>query len=93
MKDAEGKWHQQSADIDVVGISAIDKTAVIGECKFKKEKIDKEIYETLLRRSKLLSGTYAVTRLLLFSLSGFTKWFDDAKLSNVELLTVEDMYN
>nr|WP_027872283.1 ATP-binding protein [[Eubacterium] cellulosolvens] len=93
MKDAEGKWYQQSADIDVVGISAIDKTAVIGECKFKKEKIDKEIYETLLRRSKLLSGTYAVTRLLLFSLSGFTKWFDDAKLSNVELLTVEDMYN
>ena len=31
---------QQSADIDVVAISEIDKCAVVGECKFKNEKMD-----------------------------------------------------
>ena len=82
----------QSADIDVVGISSIDKTAVIGECKFKNEKIDKEIYETLIRRAKLLSGSYQIVRYLLFSLSGFTNWFDKVDLQNTIKITIEDMY-
>ena len=88
----EGKQYTQSADIDVVGISSIDKTAVVGECKFKNEKIDKEIYETLIRRSKLISGDYHVTKYLLFSLSGFTKWFDNVDTQNLIKLTVEDLY-
>ena len=90
--DEDGKRYSQSSDIDVVGISSIDKTAVIGECKFKNEKIDKEIYETLLRRSKLLSGNYHVICFLLFSLSGFTKWFDKEDIQNTIKITVEDMY-
>ena len=90
--DEEGKRFAQSADIDVVGISSIDKTAVIGECKFKNEKIDKEIYETLLRRSKLLPGNYHVIRFLLFSLSGFTKWFDNEDIQNTIKIKVEDLY-
>lgn len=90
--DDEGKKHVQSADIDVVGISSIDKTAVIGECKFKKEKIDKEVYETLLRRSKLLSGNYHVVRYLLFSLRGFTKWFDKDGIQNTIKITLNDLY-
>ena len=91
--DEEGKRYLQSADIDVVGISSIDKTAVVGECKFKNEKIDKEIYETLLRRSKLLSGNYHVVRLLLFSLCGFTKWFDKEDIPNTIKITAEDLYS
>ena len=90
--DEDGKRHTQSADIDVVGLSSIDRTAVVGECKFKNEKIDKEIYDTLLRRSRLLSGNYRVIRFLLFSLSGFTKWFDDQDDQNIVKVTVEDMY-
>lgn len=90
--DEEGKRYTQSADIDVVGISSVDKTAVIGECKFKNEKIDKEIYETLVRRSKLLSGNYHVTQFLLFSLSGFTKWFDKEDIPNTVKITIEDLY-
>ena len=90
--DEDGKRYSQSADIDVVGISSIDKTAVVGECKFKNEKIDKEIYETLLRRSKLLSGNYHIIRFLLFSLSGFTKWFDKADIQNTIKIRVEDLY-
>ena len=90
--DEDGKRYSQSADIDVVGISSVDKTAVVGECKFKNEKIDKEIYETLLRRSKLLSGNYHIIRFLLFSLSGFTKWFDKADIQNTIKIRVEDLY-
>lgn len=90
--DDDGKKHVQSADIDVVGISSIDKTAVIGECKFKKEKIDKEVYEALLRRSKLLSGNYHVVRYLLFSLRGFTKWFDKDGIQNTIKITLNDLY-
>ena len=90
--DEDGKRYSQSADIDVVGISSVDKTAVVGECKFKNEKIDKEIYETLLRRSKLLSGNYHIIRFLLFSLSGFTKWFDKADIQNTIKIRAEDLY-
>ena len=92
MTDEKGKKYTQSADIDVVGISSVDKTALIGECKFKNEKIDKEIYDTLIRRSKLISGKYPVKGFLLFSLSGYTKWFEENDLQNTMLLTVDDLY-
>jgi len=65
---------------------------VIGECKFKTEKIDKSIYETLVRRSALLSGKYRIDKYLFFSLSGFTEWFDTIDSANVVLVSLEDMY-
>ena len=92
LRDDEGKWYQQATDIDVVGISTIDRTAVIGECKFKNEKIDKGIYETLIRRSRLISGKYSITKYLLFSLGGFSDWFNGIDKTNLVLITVEDMY-
>lgn len=84
---------QQSADIDTVGISEIDKTAVIGECKFKNERIDKNVYDTLIRRASRIIGKYKITKYLFFSLSGFTEWFDSISDDNVILITLEDMYN
>ena len=58
----------QSADIDVVAISEFDKAAVVGECKFKNEKIDKAIHETLIRRSGLISARYKIEKIVFFSL-------------------------
>lgn len=84
---------QQSADIDVVGISELDKTAVLGECKFKKEKIDKNVYDTLLRRSAVIGGKYRIIRFLFFSLSGYTSWFDSIQNNGVVLLTLDDLYH
>lgn len=92
LQDDTGKWYQQATDIDVVGISTVDNTAVIGECKFKNEKIDKNIYETLIGRSRLISGKYNITKYLLFSLSGFTDWFDTIDKTNIFLITVDDMF-
>ena len=83
---------QQSADIDVVGISELDKTAVLGECKFKNEKIDKNVYDTLLRRSAVISGKYRIIRFLFFSLSGYTSWFDSIQNNDIALLTLDDLY-
>lgn len=90
--EKDGRKYQQSADIDVVAVSDVDKTAVVGECKFKNEKIGKEIYETLLRRSRLISGRYRIVKYLLFSLSGYTSWFDELNDESLLKLTLEDLY-
>ena len=90
--DENGNIRAQSADIDVVAISDIDKKAVIGECKFKNEKIDKGIYETLIRRGKLIAAKYKVSKYIFFSLSGYTDWFKDLKDDDVLLLTLKSLY-
>lgn len=92
LMSANGERHSQATDIDIVAISELDKTAVIGECKFKNEKIGKDIYDTLLRRSHLLSGKYRIIQYLFFSLSGYTAWFDEVNDPQVRLLTLEDLY-
>ena len=93
LQDKEGKWYTQSADVDVVGISAVDRAVVVGECKFKNEKIDKNIYETLVRRSKVIPCKYPVVQYLLFSLSGYTDWVEEnVDKKNVALLTLDDWY-
>ncbi|MCF0133805.1 MAG: ATP-binding protein [Blautia sp.] len=91
--DDHGNYQNQATDIDVVAISDIEKTAVVGECKFKNEKIDKGIYETLLRRESLISGKYAIVKRVLFSLNGFTDWFNTADCEDTLLITLEDMYH
>lgn len=91
-KDKNGDIRTQSADIDVVALSETDKKAVIGECKFKNEKIDKGIYETLLRRGKLISSKYKVSKYIFFSLSGYTDWFESLSDEDVLLLTLDSLY-
>lgn len=93
IEDETGKKNVCSADVDVVGLSPSEKGMVVGECKFKNEKIDKAVYETLIRRSKAIPCKYPVVQYLLFSLGGFTEWFDenvDKKM--VALYTLDDMY-
>ncbi len=90
--DKDGNIRSQSADIDVVAISDIDKQAVIGECKFKNEKINKGIYETLIRRGKLITSKYKVSKYIFFSLSGYTDWFENLKNEDVLLLTLDSLY-
>ncbi|EPF47305.1 hypothetical protein HMPREF1222_01129 [Treponema vincentii F0403] len=88
----DGKKMGQSADIDVVALSEIEKKAAVGECKFKNEKLDRRVYETLLRRANVLSSKYTITKYILFSLSGYTKWFDDLKDNRVIRISLDDMY-
>lgn len=90
--DKNGGVRTQSTDIDVVAISEIDKKAVIGECKFKNEKIDKGVYENLIRRGKLITAKYKVSKYIFFSLSGYTDWFKSLSDNDVLLLTVDSLY-
>ena len=90
--DKNGDTRTQSADIDVVALSETDKKAVIGECKFKNEKIDKGIYETLVRRGKLITAKYDVLKYIFFSLSGYTEWFESLSDEKVILLTLDSLY-
>ena len=90
--DKDENIRSQSADIDVVVISDIDKQAVIGECKFKNEKINKGIYETLIRRGKLITSKYKVSKYIFFSLSGYTDWFENLKNEDVLLLILDSLY-
>ncbi len=92
INDETKKSKIQSADIDIVAISQIDKTAIVGECKFKNEKTDKDVYDTLIRRSKVLNNKYTISKYILFSLSGYTKWFDTIKDNNLVLLTIDSLY-
>lgn len=91
--DKDSNIKTQSADIDVVALSEIDKKAVIGECKFKNEKIDKGIYETLIRRGKLITAKYKVSKYIFFSLSGYTDWFETMTDEDVLLLTLDSLYD
>ena len=75
-----GKWwgtnpiKKEETDIDVVGIDPIKGQAVIGECKFKNEILDKGIFEQLRERRGLLGKKYEVVQYMLFSKSGFSDW-------------------
>ena len=93
-----GRWwgldhEHKSADIDVVGIDDISKKAVIGECKFRNEILDKEVYESLVNRKGLIDRKYEEVQLLFFSLSGYSKWVkENVDEKEVRLLTLEELY-
>jgi AAA+ ATPase superfamily predicted ATPase len=94
-----GKWWGQGhdrkpTDIDVVGIDNRNNQAVLGECKFKNEPIDKAVYEALIDRKGLIDKKYDEVQYIFFSLSGFTEWVKEtADSEKVKLLTLEDLYD
>jgi len=94
-----GKWwgmgHDRvPTDIDVVGIDEIGKKAILGECKFKNEQIDKPVYEDLMNRKGLIDRKYEEVQYMYFSLSGFSKWVvENADAEKVSLLTLDDLYS
>lgn len=90
--DQNGNFRAQSADIDVVALSETDKKAVVGECKFKNEKIDKGIYDTLIRRGKVIPAKYKISKYIFFSLSGYTEWFESLSEEDALLLTLDSLY-
>lgn len=66
-------------------------TALFAECKWKNEKVDVGVLETLISRSQLFH--YSSTCLYLFSKSGFTEGCVEAaeNLGNVKLVDFEEI--
>lgn len=93
-----GKWwgpghDRKPTDIDVVGIDNISNQAILGECKFKNEPIDKSVYDALMARKGLIDKKYAEVQYIFFSLTGYSEWVvDNADSEKVKLLTLEDLY-
>lgn len=94
-----GKWwgtdpvKRETTDIDVVGLDKMSRKAVLGECKFRNEPIDKKIYEELLEKNGLIAKEYTVVQYLLFAKSGFTDWVaEHAEEDLVKLVGLEELY-
>lgn len=90
-----GRWWgtnpktRSQEEIDIMGT---DKdSALFGECKWKNEKVDLHVLETLVARSCLFH--YKKTHFYLFAKSGFTKGCVDKaiEMGNVTLITYEDI--
>ena len=93
LSDDAGQLNKQSADIDVVGLSEPNKMCVVGECKFRNEKVDRSTLGVLVRRGELLNKKYKVGKYLLFSLAGYTEWYEKLDDDSVVFLTLDDLYN
>ena len=84
---------QEETDIDVVGLDKRKKKAVIGECKFRNEKIDKSVFDALLERKDLLHEKYKVVQFLLFSSSGFSPWIEkNREEKQIIPISIEELF-
>ncbi len=95
-----GKWwgtnpvKKEETDIDVVGLDIANKEAVLGECKFKNELLDKKVFDQLKERHGLIDHRYRVVKYLLFSKSGFSDWIiEQQKKGDMLAIDLEKMYD
>ena len=91
-----GRWwgndpiQKTQAEIDIMG-EQDSESALFAECKWRNEKVDLDILETLIGRSKLFH--YTKVHYYLFSKSGFTKGCMEkaAEMGNVTLVSYADI--
>lgn len=91
-----GRWwgnnpvQKKQAEIDLMG-EQDSETALFAECKWRNEKLDLDILETLVERSKLFR--YKKKHYYLFSKCGFTKGCEERakEMGNVTLVAYQDM--
>lgn len=91
-----GRWwgndpiQKTQAEIDIMG-EQDSESALFAECKWKNEKVDLDILETLIGRSKLFR--YTKVYYYLFSKSGFTKGCMEKaeEMGNVMLVSYADI--
>lgn len=88
----ERKKTIEQTDIDVVGLSDIDRCYVVGECKFKNEPVNTSVYETLVQRASLVPTEYELKKKFLFSLSGFSEGVKELNDPDLMTVSLDDMY-
>lgn len=90
-----GRWwgnnpkKKREEEIDLVGLNLSRKQAIFGECKYRNERLGKEVLDSLLEKAQLLKG-FEERFYILFSKSGFTPHVEAAE--HVLLVSLEDMY-
>lgn len=88
----EGMKKVITCDIDIVATSPIGKKMILGECKFRNEKMDKSAYDELTRRAKIFENRYSIEKFLFFSLSGYADFYASLNKEDVLALTLIDLY-
>ncbi|MDO4623323.1 MAG: ATP-binding protein [Eubacteriales bacterium] len=91
-----GRWwgndprKKTQTEIDIMG-EQDSSAAIFGECKWRNEKVDLDVLETLIDRSRLFR--YTKVHYFLFSKTGFTKGCMEKadELKNVTLVSYEDI--
>ena len=91
-----GRWwgnnpiQKAQTEIDIMG-EQDSESALFAECKWRNEKVDLEILETLIERSKLFR--YTNVYYYLFSKSGFTKGCMEkaSEMGNVKLVSYKEI--
>ena len=91
-----GRWWgtnpktKRQEEIDILGVED-NNTALFGECKWKNEKVDTGVLETLVERSNIFH--YNRKHYYLFSKSGFTGGCVELaqQMGNVTLVSYEQM--
>lgn len=92
-----GRWwgndpiRKSQAEVDIMG-EQDRESALFAECKWRNEKVDSDVLETLIGRSELFR--YKKAHYYLFSKSGFTKGCTELaeKDGRVTLVGYEDMF-
>ena len=84
--DDDGK--QKQIEIDLLGKDGKD-VLIIGECKFRNEKVDRNTFEAFLEKAHYIKSKKAL--LCMFSLKGYSDYVME-NADGVLLLTMEDLY-
>ncbi len=69
-----GAWWDKSSEIDIVAYNSFGSDICFGECKFRNEKVGKDVLYSLIEKSKLVDWKMDKRKewFALFSISGFT---------------------
>ena len=84
--DENGK--QKQLEIDILGKNGKD-VRIIGECKFKNEKVDKEVFEDFLEKTRYIGAKKPL--ICMFSLAGYTDYVKN-NAGDVLLITLDSLY-
>lgn len=82
----------QPVKIDIIALSDIKETVFVCECEFKNEKMDKNAYETLVRRSGKIKTQYKNIKYMFFSAAGFSDSLKKAAKCDVYMFDLNDIY-
>lgn len=93
-----GRWWgnnpalKREEEIDIVALNPLQKKVMVGECKYRNEKMEPEVAEHLLERGELLPGNLK-KYYCLCSKSGFQeKTVQTAKENDIYLIDLQAMY-
>jgi AAA+ ATPase superfamily predicted ATPase len=93
--DRVGRWWHGEDEIDVVGVNEKEKIILLGECKWSKKVVGKDLLADLEQKSEKVNWKIGkrTERFVLFSKSGFTEELKDIAdtRKNVELFTGEQI--